>query len=118
MYSITHKTVLQGGAMDTQLKKGLLDVCVLSVLSREESYGYKIISDIAPYIEISESTLYPILKRLEATGTVTTRSKEHNGRLRKYYMITDKGKRRIAEFIEDIKEFDRVYQFILNGGRK
>ena len=65
--------------MDTQLKKGLLDVCVLSVLRREESYGYKIISDIAPYIEISESTLYPILKRLEATGAVTTRSKEQGG---------------------------------------
>jgi len=101
--------------LDTQLKKGLLDVCVLSVLRREESYGYKIISDIAPYIEISESTLYPILKRLEATGAVTTRSKEHGGRLRKYYMITDKGKQKIREFIED---FDKIYQFILSGGRK
>ena len=104
--------------MDTQLKKGLLDVCVLSVLRREESYGYKIISDIAPYIEISESTLYPILKRLEATGAVTTRSKEHGGRLSKYYMITEKGKQKIREFIEDIKEFDKIYQFILSGGRK
>ena len=78
--------------MDTQLKKGLLDVCVLSVLREGESYGYKIISDIAPYIEISESTLYPILKRLEATGAVTTRSREYNGRLRKYYAITEKGR--------------------------
>lgn len=102
--------------MDIQLKKGLLDVCVLSVLRKEESYGYKIISDIAPYIEISESTLYPILKRLEATGAVTTRSLEYNGRLRKYYAITEKGRQKTREFIEDIKEFEKIYQFILSGG--
>ena len=102
--------------MDVQLKKGLLDVCVLSVLRKEESYGYKIISDIAPYIEISESTLYPILKRLESTGAVTTHSREYNGRLRKYYAITEKGRQKIREFIEDIKEFEKIYQFILSGG--
>lgn len=102
--------------MDIQLKKGLLDVCVLSVLRKEESYGYKIISDIAPYIEISESTLYPILKRLEATGAVTTHSREYNGRLRKYYAITEKGRQKIREFIEGIKEFEKIYQFILSGG--
>lgn len=104
--------------MDIQLKKGLLDACVLSVLRKEESYGYKIISDIAPYIEISESTLYPILKRLEATGAVTTRSREYNGRLRKYYMITDKGRQKIREFIEDVKEFEKIYHFIVSGGEK
>ena len=104
--------------MDIQLKKGLLDACVLSVLRKEESYGYKIISDIAPYIEISESTLYPILKRLEVTGAVTTRSREYNGRLRKYYMITDKGRQKIREFIEDVKEFEKIYQFIVSGGEK
>ena len=65
MYSIMHKAVWKEAAMDAQLKKGLLDVCVLSVLRQRESYGYKIIADIAPYIEISESTLYPILKRLK-----------------------------------------------------
>ena len=86
--------------MDAQLKKGLLDVCVLAVLRRGESYGYKIIADVAPYIEISESTLYPILKRLESSGAVTAHSREYNGRLRKYYAITEKGQRRILEFIE------------------
>lgn len=101
--------------MDAQLKKGLLDVCVLAALRKEESYGYKIISDIAPYIEISESTLYPILKRLEGSGAVTTHSREYNGRLRKYYQITDKGLERIVEFIEDLKEFERIYQFITGG---
>lgn len=103
--------------MDAQLKKGLLEVCVLSVLRGGESYGYKIISDVAPYIEISESTLYPILKRLEAAGTVTTQSREYNGRLRKYYKITDKGLQKIDEFIENAREFERIYQFISNGGK-
>ena len=104
--------------MDTQLKKGLLDVCVLSVLRGGESYGYKIITEVAPYIEISESTLYPILKRLEAAGMVTTQSRECNGRLRKYYRITDRGLARIDEFIEDTREFDKIYSFIVNGGKQ
>lgn len=99
--------------MDAQLKKGLLEVCVLVSLKKEESYGYKIISDISPYIEISESTLYPILKRLEQTGCLTTRTKEYNGRLRKYYMITEAGKQKIKESIQDLNELQRVYEFIL-----
>lgn len=102
--------------MDTQLKKGLLEVCVLASLKSEESYGYKIISDVSPYIEISESTLYPILKRLEATGCVTTRTKEFNGRLRKYYMITYMGKLKIEEFIEELKQLNKVYDFIVKQG--
>lgn len=102
--------------MDTQLKKGLLEVCVLASLKSEESYGYKIISDVSPYIEISESTLYPILKRLESTGCVTTRTKEFNGRLRKYYMITYMGKLKIEEFIEELKQLNKVYDFIVKQG--
>ena len=102
--------------MDAQLKKGLLELCVLVSLKKEESYGYKIINDISPYIEISESTLYPILKRLEATGCLTTRSKEYNGRLRKYYMITEAGKQKIKESIGDLDELRRVYEFIYREG--
>ena len=103
--------------MDAQLKKGLTEVCVLVSLKKEESYGYKIISDISPYIEISESTLYPILKRLEATGCLTTRSKEYNGRLRKYYMITEAGKRKIRDSLDDLEELRRVYEFVYREGR-
>ena len=88
--------------MDSQLKKGVLEVCVLASLNSEESYGYKIISDLAPYIVISESTLYPILKRLESGGLVKTRTQEFNGRLRKYYKITQAGQDRIEEFSKDI----------------
>ena len=103
--------------MDAQLKKGLLEVCVLAALKKEESYGYKIISDVSPYIEISESTLYPILKRLETTGCLTTRSKEYNGRLRKYYMITERGRDRIRTFIADLDDLDRVYKYICREGK-
>ena len=98
--------------MDAQLKKGLLEVCVLAAIKEEESYGYKIIADVSRYVEISESTLYPILKRLESTGMVTTRSKEYNGRLRKYYMITERGRQKINDFAADLEEIERIYKFI------
>ena len=88
--------------MDIQLKRGLLDVCVLAAIKDEDSYGYKIIKDMSPYIELSESTLYTILKRLEMADMLTVRSAEHGGRLRKYYHITDVGLRRI-----DPKFFNR-----------
>ena len=98
--------------MDIQLKRGLLDVCVLAAIKNEDSYGYKIIKDLRPCIELSESTLYTILKRLENAGTLTTHTAEHDGRLRKYYHITEKGIRRIEEFKEDWKEIMAVYRFI------
>ena len=103
--------------MDAQMKKGLLDVCVLSAIRDEESYGYKIISELQPYIKISESTLYPILRRLESSGAVTTRTEEYNGRLRKYFHITQIGRKKIAEFITDMEEFKRISNFITRGGR-
>ena len=104
--------------MDVQLKKGLLEVCVLAVLEREDSYGYKLMKDISPYIEISESTLYPILKRLDASACLATYSMEHNGRLRKYYRITNLGRARIKEFLEDGDDIMKVYHFIAEGKSK
>lgn len=104
--------------MDTQLKKGLLDVCVLSVLREQPSYGYKIIADMAPYTAISESTLYPILKRLEGVGLVTVHSREYNGRLRKYYAVTDAGLARIDDFLEDMREVERICALIRDGGKQ
>ena len=98
--------------MDIQLKRGLLDVCVLAAIKDEDSYGYKIIKDMKPYIEMSESTLYTILKRLEAAEMLSVRSEEHDGRLRKYYHITRAGLRRIEEFREDWKEILSIYQFV------
>lgn len=98
--------------MDAQLKKGLLDVCVLKCLIKGESYGYKIIADLSPVISISESTLYPILKRLESTALVTTRSQEFCGRLRKYYRITDSGKAKIQEFLDGTDEFQKIMTYL------
>ena len=104
--------------MDIQLKRGLLDVCVLAAIKDEPSYGYKIIKDIAPCIEMSESTLYTILKRLESAKMLTISTQEHGGRLRKYYHITLLGKARIEEFKEDWKEMLSVYEFVTKGGKK
>ena len=98
--------------MDIQLKRGLLDVCVLAAIKDEESYGYKIIKDIKPYLEISESTLYPILRRLEVSELLTVRSAEHNGRLRKYYRITSEGLKRIEDFKTEWAEIMAIYKFI------
>ena len=98
--------------MDIQLKRGLLDVCVLAAIRKEDSYGYQIIKDMKPYLELSESTLYTILKRLETASMLTVRSVEHEGRLRKYYHITQQGIDRIEEFRDNWKEILSIYQFI------
>ena len=101
--------------MDAQLKRGLLDVCVLAAVKSEESYGYKIIKDLKPFIELSESTLYTILKRLESAGMITVRTAEHDGRLRKYYNITAVGIKRIEEFEKEWKEVNCIYRFVTRG---
>ena len=98
--------------MDIQLKRGLLEVCVLAAIDEEDSYGYKIIKDLKPCVELSESTLYTILKRLENADMLTVRTAEHGGRLRKYYRITDTGRKRIEEFKEDWSEMLTIYRFV------
>ena len=100
--------------MDTQLKRGLLDVCVLAALVRGDSYGYQIIKDLSPYVTMSESTLYPILRRLEAAGSLRVYSAEFGGRLRKYYSITPGGREKLAEFMQEWKSIMSIYDFIEN----
>ena len=102
--------------MDIQLKRGLLDVCVLAAIQDEDSYGYKIIKDVKPYVELSESTLYTILKRLENANMLTVRTAEHGGRLRKYYRITEAGQNRLAEFKQEWDEMLSIYRFITKEG--
>ncbi|MBQ8566394.1 MAG: PadR family transcriptional regulator [Clostridia bacterium] len=104
--------------MDVQLKRGLLDVCVLAAIKNEDSYGYKIIKDLSPYLEMSESTLYTILKRLENSAMLTVRTAEHGGRLRKYYHITSIGLKRIKEFKEEWKEIMSIYKFVTKEDEK
>ena len=98
--------------MDAQLKRGVLDVCVLAAIKNEDSYGYKIIKDLKPILELSESTLYTILKRLEEANMLVVRSAEYEGRLRRYYHITSNGLRRIEDFKNEWKEIMEIYAFI------
>ena len=102
--------------MDIQLKRGLLDVCVLAAIKHEDSYGYQIIKDVKPYVELSESTLYPILRRLETANLLMVYTVEHNGRLRKYYHITEQGIQRIEDFKEEWTEILAIYQFVSREG--
>ena len=103
--------------MDSQMKKGLVEVCILTLLSRGDSYGYQLIKDIGPIMDLSESTLYPVLRRLEGAGSLTVYSVEHNGRLRKYYAITEEGKKRIQEFLLEWADVKKVYDFIAEVNR-
>lgn len=98
--------------MDSQMKKGMVEVCILSLLSRGDSYGYRLIKDIEPIMTLSESTLYPVLRRLEAAGSLMVYSVEHNSRLRKYYAITEDGRKRIADFLAEWADVKKVYDFI------
>ena len=104
--------------MDIQLKRGLLEVCVLAAIRDEDSYGYQIIKDMKPYLELSESTLYTILKRLEAAQLLTVRSALHDGRLRKYYRITEAGRKRLAVFREEWREMMDIYRFVTREERE
>ena len=98
--------------MDIQLKRGILEICVLAALRKKDSYGYEIIKEVGQYAQISESTLYPILRRLETAGALTVREETYNGRLRKYYAITEKGRKRIQSFLSEWEEMIRLYRFI------
>lgn len=101
--------------MNPQLKKGLAEICVLAVLKRGDSYGYKLSSEIKEIMDISESALYPILRRLETAGYIGVYSREFNGRLRRYYSIKDEGVAKIADFIGEWRDVMKVYNYI-NGG--
>ena len=98
--------------MDAQMKRGFVEACVLVAVRDQESYGYQIIRDVPAALGLTESTLYPVLKRLEAAGHVSARSAEHNGRLRKYYRITDSGRARLAEVLAERAEVEQVYDYI------
>ncbi|WP_276915562.1 PadR family transcriptional regulator [Parvibacter caecicola] len=103
--------------MDTQMKRGFLDACVLAAMAQGESYGYQIIKDVPASIGISESTLYPLLKRLESRKLIKVRKAEHNGRLRKYYSLTEAGRAFLAEFANDKREIDEVFDFVERATR-
>ena len=101
--------------LDAQIKRGLIENCILAALAREDSYGYQIIKDISSFVAVTESTLYPILRRLEGAGALTVYSVEHNGRLRKFYHLTAVGRARLESFAADWGEIAAMYDFIREG---
>lgn len=102
--------------MDAQIKKGLLDACVLKLLARSTSYGYAITAEMQQVLEVSESSLYPVLRRLEQSGCLATFQRPHNGRMRKYYSITPDGKRKLVEIKDEWGEVLQVIEFVMNEG--
>ena len=104
--------------MDAQMKRGFLEVCVLASINRQDSYGYQIVKDVPAILNLTESTLYPLLKRLEAAGLITTYSVEHSGRLRKYYRITEAGVRHIDEFLRERDDVVSIYDYVKRGARQ
>lgn len=104
--------------MDAQLKRGFLDVCVLASINRQDSYGYQIVKDVPSSLLLTESTLYPLLKRLESAGLLTVYAIEHNGRLRKYYRITPAGVTYLDEFLKDWDDVLDVYEYVKRGANR
>ncbi len=101
--------------LDAQMKRGLIENCVLAALARGDSYGYQIVKDLSSVVTVTESTLYPILRRLEGAGALTVYSVEHNGRLRKFYRLTQTGRRQLEAFAADWNELAAMYDFIREG---
>lgn len=98
--------------MDAQLKKGVLDICILSLLSREEKYGYEIIKEIQPYFEdTDESVFYAVIRRLNKSGLTDIRySEESNGPVRKYYSLTDLGKETLRKYKSSWKYIEAIFK--------
>ena len=111
----TEKEALSGKRMEVQFKKGILDALILAVLREGDSYGYKIVQDVSRIMYVSESTLYPILRRLESAGFLRTYQMEYHGRMRKYYGVTPRGLGKLNSFVEEWKDLMKVYDFILYG---
>ena len=93
----------------------LLDAIVLSVVSKEGNYGYKITQDVRTVVEVSESTLYPVLRRLQKDGYLETYDMEFQGRNRRYYKITDSGKNLLETYKLEWNEYRKGIDLILTG---
>ncbi len=99
--------------MDVQMKRGILDGLVLSILKKGDTYGYELTEQITQVLDIAEMTLYPILRRFEAQGYLTTYTVEYSGRLRKYYRITDEGGKRLDEITGELLELKKLIDRIV-----
>ena len=102
--------------MTFQLGSALLDACVLSTLNREDTYGYVLTQSVKAVVEISESTFYPVLRRLQKEGWLTTYDQPYSGRLRRYYAITDAGREALARYRAEWDIYKKQVESMLFGG--
>lgn len=100
-----------------QLGSALLDACVLSVLDKEDTYGYVLTQSVKEVVDISESTLYPVLRRLQKDGLLTMYDQPISGRLRRYYAITDGGRKALEEYRLSWAEYKQKVEHLLMGGK-
>lgn len=103
--------------MNVQFKKGVLELCVLVLLDKQDRYGYELVQKISDQIDISEGSVYPLLRRLTKEGYFTTYLKESTeGPSRKYYSLTGEGRAYLHELLQEWKEFTKgVNQLIKEG---
>lgn len=101
--------------MNIQFKKGALELCVLVLLDKKDYYGYELVRKVSDQIEISEGTIYPLLRRLSKDMYVTTYLQESSeGPSRKYYKLTDEGRTNLKEMLEEWKEFTQAVNYLID----
>lgn len=101
--------------MNTQFKKGVLEICVLALISKKDMYGYEIVQNISKVIEVNEGTIYPLLRRLTKEGYFETYILESSeGPARKYYKITDLGRENLINLIKEWKNFTSAVDYLIN----
>lgn len=103
--------------MSFQLGSSLLDACVLAVLAREDAYGYSLTQQVREIMDISESTLYPVLRRLQKQDYLTTYDQPFQGRNRRYYRITDSGIEKYKELLQEWVDYKQRIDSVLIGGK-
>ncbi|AUN15132.1 PadR family transcriptional regulator [[Clostridium] sordellii] len=101
--------------MNTQFKKGVLEICVLALISKKDMYGYEIVQNISKVIEVNEGTIYPLLRRLTKEEFFETYILESNeGPARKYYKITELGKKNLVSLINEWRNFTSAVDYLIN----
>ncbi len=102
--------------MTFQLGASLLDACVLAILHHGDVYGYKLTQEVKTLMQVSESTLYPVLRRLKNEGCLKTYDEEHMGRYRRYYRLTEKGRERYSFYVKEWQAFRcRIDAVLMEG---
>lgn len=103
--------------MNVQFKKGVLELCVLVLLNKQDRYGYELVQKISEQISISEGSVYPLLRRLTKEGYFSTYLKESTeGPPRKYYQLTDSGREFLHELLEEWETFTNGVNQIIKEG--